>query len=203
MSAVPRHRYTVAEYLALERARDFRSEFYRGEMFAMVGGSMAHSLIAANLIGELRNALKHRPCRVFTTDMRIECPSGLFTYPDVSVVCGEPQLRDDHRDTLQNPLLIAEVLSESTEAYDRGRKFELYRSIPSLLDYLLVPQDRACIQRFSRPGADSPWMVTVIDGLEAVIPIPSLAVTLPMAEIYAKVDLPSAEVLPRSDERRA
>lgn len=202
MSAVSRHRHTVAEYLALERTRDFRSEYYRGEMFAMVGGSMAHRLIAANFIRELGNVLKHRPCRVFTTDMRVECPSGLFTYSDVSVVCGEPQLRDDHHDTLQNPLLIAEVLSESTEAYDRGRKFELYRSIPSLRDYLLIPQDRACIQRFSRPDTESHWTVNVIDGIEASLPIPSLAVTVPMVEIYAKADLPAAEALTQPDERR-
>src|SRR5207302_572820 len=142
MSAVPKPLLSPQEYLARERLADFRSEFYRGEMFTMAGGSPRHSLIKTNLLGELRNALKGRPCTAYDSDLRIRVSAtGLYTYPDASVLCGELQFDDEHRDTVLNPALLAEVLSDSTEAYDRGKTFTHYRQIVSLQEYLLVSQD--------------------------------------------------------------
>ena len=193
MSAITVKHYTVEEYFDLERTRDGKSEYYRGEIFAMSGGSEAHSLIGANCIRELGNALKSRPCRVYTSDMRVKCPTGLYTYPDASIVCGKPELLGNRYDTLLNPLVIFEVLSESTEAYDRGKKFEHYASIPSLRDYVLIPQDRAIIQRFSRESDVAPWMVTIVNGLEATLELPSAEVSVLLREIYAKVEFPPAD----------
>jgi len=138
----PAARLTEAEYLALERSAPFKSEFFDGEMFAMAGGSPMHSLMGANLIGELRSKLKGGPCRPFTSDLRIKIEAtGLFTYPDVSVICGPLHFVEGTDDTVVNPTLIVEVLSDSTEAYDRGEKFQHYRQMPSLKEYLLLASD--------------------------------------------------------------
>src|SRR5438132_1113204 len=121
MSAHSHSRLTPEEYLAIERAAEFRSEYYQGLMYAMAGGSPSHSWIIGNTAGELRSALKRGPCRVSSTDLRIRVSAkGLYTYPDVVVVCGEPRFADDQKDTLLNPIVLIEVLSPSTEAYDRG-----------------------------------------------------------------------------------
>ena len=125
--------FTPAEYLALERAADAKSEYLDGEIVAMTGGSRAHSLIAANLVRELGNALRERPCEVYGSDLRVSVAlAGLYAYPDVTVVCGQPTFTDDERDTLENPTVIVEVLSPSTEGLDRGAKFTRYRRLPSL-----------------------------------------------------------------------
>jgi Uma2 family endonuclease len=180
-------RLTETEYLECERRAEFRSEYFDGEMFAMVGGTRAHSLIATNLAGELRAALKQTNCVADNTDLRVKIEAtGLFTYPDVSVVCGEQRFLDDELDTLLNPTLIGEVLSDSTEAYDRGKKFEHYRQIPGCREYLLVSQKEPRIEQFVRQP-DGEWILREATGPDAQIRLPSLGISLRLAEVFAKV----------------
>ncbi len=151
--AAGRRTWTPAEYLAWERAAPDKHEFLGGEIFAMAGASFAHNKIVGNIVGELRDALRDRPCDVTPSDLRVKIPAvGLYTYPDAVVVCGEPQFEDDKLDTLLNPTVIVEVLSDSTEAYDRGKKFRYYRTIPSLRDYVLV----GFFDRFRRSPSEEP-----------------------------------------------
>lgn len=192
MATVPKPRYTVEEYLALERRTEMRHEFYAGEIFAMGGASEAHVLIVANLTRELGTQLRHRPCKVYPTDMRVRIArTGLYTYPDITVVCGEARFDDDHFDTLLNPKLIVEVLSESTERYDRGKKFEHYRKIESLTDYVLISQDAAHIEHYERH--EDGWLLTEADDLASSIAIPSIGCELRLAEVYHNVELGSGE----------
>jgi Uma2 family endonuclease len=178
-------RLSEAEYLQIERRAEFKSEFFDGEMFAMAGGSRAHSLIAANLVRELGNRLKGRPCVVFNSDLRVKVEAtGLFTYPDVSAVCGPQRFLEE--DTLLNPSLLAEVLSESTEAYDRGLKFGHYRQIPSLREYLLISQSEPRLEQFVRQDSGH-WVLRDAVGLEAELELPSLNITLALAEVFANV----------------
>src|ERR1017187_5873973 len=157
MSTLPKTYLTPEQYLEIERKAEFKSEYYQGEMFAMAGARWAHNLILLNLASELRQQLRSRPCSVTSSDMRVRVNAkGLYTYPDVVVVCGEPQFLDERRDTLLNPTLIVEVLSESTEQYDRGRKFEHYRPLESLAEYLLVSSERVSVERYTRQP-DGSW----------------------------------------------
>jgi Uma2 family endonuclease len=186
----PNRRLSEAQYLAMERAAEFKSEFFDGEMFAMAGGSRRHSLIASNLIRELGNQLKGRPCVVFNSDLRIKIEaSGLFTYPDVSVVCGPSKTFAGADDTLVNPVLLGEVLSDSTEAYDRGKKSEQYRQIPSLREYLLISQKEPHVELMVRQ--EKQWILREASGLDATIELPALAITLSLSEIYLNVVLVS------------
>ena len=186
--AQPTRRLTEAEYLEQERRADFKSEFFAGEMFAMAGGTRAHSLIAVNLARELSTSLKGRPCVVFNTDLRIKIEAtGLFTYPDASVGFGQQRFLDELADTLLNPAVIVEVLSDSTEAYDRGKKFEHYRQITTLREYLVISQKEARVELFSK-GTDGQWSLREAAGLNATIQFPSLQVTIALAEIYANVE---------------
>ena len=181
------HRLTELEYLTLERAAELKSEFFEGEMFAMAGGSPMHSLIATNLASEVRNRLKGRPCVPFNSDLRLKIvDSGLYTYPDLSVVCGPLEFSDEQEDTITNPTVLAEVLSDSTEGYDRGKKFEHYRRIHTLREYLLVSHREPRIEQFVL-GDDGEWRLREAVGLDAQILLPSLQVTLPLAEIFANV----------------
>ena len=181
---------TTEEYLDIERRAETRSEYFNGQMFAMVGASRAHNLIAINTAAELRQQLKGRPCETYTSDMRVRIQAtGLYTYPDVVVVCGEPLFEDDHVDTLLNPTLLIEVLSESTESYDRGRKFSHYRSVASVAEYLLVAQDEYHIDQFVKQP-DGRWMLSEIRSLEAVAELTSIQCTLKLQEIYDRVVLP-------------
>src|SRR5947209_3009314 len=146
MSSVPKTLLTTQEYLARERKAEFRSEFYRGEMFAMAGASWEHTLIKDNIAHEARNQLDDGPCRVLTSDLRVKVDAtGLYTYPDVIIVCDEPMFEDRMFDTLLNPRCLMEVLSDSTEKYDRGEKFKHYRRVPSLQEYILIAQDEALV----------------------------------------------------------
>src|SRR5262245_46847116 len=130
-------RVTPEQYLVLERKADFKSEYLNGYIIAMAGASREHNLIAGNLHGELRSQLKGRPCETYVSDMRVFIDrTGLYTYPDIVAVCGEARFQDDGVDTLLNPTVIVEVLSDSTERYDRGRKFGHYRQLPSLREYV-------------------------------------------------------------------
>lgn len=187
--AIPKtvRQLTETEYLAIERAAEFKSEFFDGETFAMAGGSPMHSLIATNLASEVRTHLKGRPCVPFNSDLRLKIvASGLYTYPDLSVVCGPLEFADEQEDTITNPTLLAEVLSDSTEGYDRGKKFEHYRQIPTLREYLLVSQKEPRIEQFVR-GDDGEWRLREAAGLEAQIQVTSLQISLSLAEVFASV----------------
>jgi Uma2 family endonuclease len=189
MSAIPKPLLTAEQYLERERRADFRSEFYRGEMFARAGGPPPHSLITANIICELGIALKGGQCTAYESNLRIRIPvTGLYTYPDASVICGSLEYDDEHHDTVINPTLFVEVLSDSAEAYDRGKKFNHYRQLDSLQELLLVAQDSARVERFAR-NAGGTWTLTVVTGLDRSLHLPSIAVTISLAEIYDKVDL--------------
>jgi len=179
---------TPEEYLAYERKSETKNEYLGGELFGMAGASERHNLIVANLVAEFRSQFKRRPCKVYPSDMRVKIPAtGLYTYPDVSVVCGEAEFEDDHRDTLLNPTLIVEVLSDSTEAYDRGKKFEHYRTLDSLSDYLLVAQDSPSVEHYVRQPDDK-WLLTPYKSLQSAIALASVDCTLSLVEVYDKVD---------------
>jgi Uma2 family endonuclease len=174
-------------YLERERAAEYKSEYYGGEVFAMSGGTINHSLISTNTISVLHAALKGTGCRVFNSDLRVYIPaSGLFTYPDASVVCGDVELLDDRADNLLNPVLLVEVLSPSTESYDRGTKFALYRSIPSLEEYMLVSQDQRRVEVF-RKDTSGRW---VLYDVEDAVELASVGCTIPVEDLYAGVELP-------------
>lgn len=194
MSAAPQKRYTPQEYLALERAAPFKSEYYRGEILARAGANRQHCRIGVNLVARLGQQLRPTPCEAFGSDMRVRVlPTGLYTYPDVSVACGELEFEDRAADTLLNPKAIFEVLSKSTEAYDRGKKFDHYRHIPSLTEYVLVSQTEPLVERFVRQPDDS-WRLTVFRGLEAVLELEAVPCRLRLADIYFKVSFEPEEV---------
>lgn len=180
-------RLTPMEYLTIERAAPTKSEFYDGEMFAMAGGTALHSLIGTNVTGEFRNKLRGKHCVPYNADLRIQVQAtGLFTYPDLSIICGPLQFADAD-DTVTNPSVLVEVLSPSTEAYDRGQKFLQYRQIPSLREYLLVSQHEPLLELFVRQD-NNLWSLREAAGLDARLEIPSLEITVSLAEIYANVD---------------
>jgi Uma2 family endonuclease len=165
MSAIPKPYLSSAEYLAFERQSESKHEYFRGELFAMSGASQSHVTIFMNTSHLLVGQLKGRSCRAFGADMRVKVsPTGLYTYPDLVVVCGRPRFADKELDTLLNPTVIVEILSKSTEAYDRGEKFAHYRTLDTLTDYLLISQDRALIEHFTRQ-ADGGWLLTESAGL--------------------------------------
>jgi Uma2 family endonuclease len=180
---------TPEEYLAIERQAEYKHEYIDGEMIAMPGASREHNVIVANLIIELGPQLKERPCEVYPSDMRVKIPAtGSYVYPDVIVVCGEPRLEDEHLDVLLNPTVVIEVLSDSTESHDRGKKFEYYRTLESVVEYVLVAQDAYRVEKFVRQSA-SHWLFSETHGLEAVIPLDSIQCHLALKEIYRKVSL--------------
>jgi len=185
---------TEAEYLEIERAAEFKSEFFDGEMFARAGGTPQHSLIATNLTAEVRNRLKSHACVPYNADLRIKIEAtGLCTYPDLSVICGPLQFAEGTDDTVINPTLLVEVLSDSTEGYDRGKKFEHYRQIPTLHGYLLVSQKEPRVEQFMRQ-ADGHWLLNEAAGLEAALELPSLRISLSLAEVFAKVNFVPAPI---------
>ena len=178
---------TPVEYLRLERAATYRSEYFRGEIFAMADGSPKHSRIKTNVLSQLNSRLRGQPCATYDSDLRIKCPTGLYTYPDASVICSELEFDDEQRDTVLNPTLLVEVLSKTTEAYDRGKKFDHYRTIPSLREYVLVSQDEPTIQRFLRNDDDT-WTLSVATGFDQTITLRSIGIDLPLSEVYERVD---------------
>lgn len=188
MSAQPieKRDWTPQEYLAWERQQPARHELFQGEVFAMGGATREHNLLVVNITAELRNALRKKPCETYPSDMRVKVPAaGLYTYPDASVVCGKPEFEDANFDTLLNPLVLVEVLSDSSERYDRGKKFEQYRSIPSLTDYVLVSQDHVLVEHFRR-GEGGTWVLSEVRAggrVELLGP----ACALDIDEIYFKV----------------
>ena len=179
---------TPQEYLALERKAHCKSEYLDGHIIAMSGASFKHSLIISNISGELHLQFKGRGCSVHTNDMRVRPnPRDSYFYPDVVVVCGEPQFEDEVFDTLLNPIVIVEVLSPSTEAYDRGEKFRRYQQLASLKEYVLVSQDKVWIEHHRRHGAQ--WILSHYRTLEEVLPLPSIGCEVPLHDIYARVIL--------------
>src|SRR5580704_6793721 len=181
LSATP---LSEEEYLRLEREAEYKSEFHDGQMFAMAGGSPNHAYLSAEVTVILG---RQRPpgCRVFSSDLRIKVArAGLYTYADCTVICGELQLHGDQKDAVLNPLLIVEVLSPSTEAYDRGKKFELYRTIESFREYLLVHQDRRHVEYYSKQD-DGSWLLREHSGEDATVAIARLNVQIPLADLYA------------------
>src|ERR1051326_6841621 len=181
-------RLTAAEYLRIERAAEYRSEFFNGEMFAMAGGTPRHSRIKTNLVGALNNGLRGNRCTVHDIDLRIRvAATGLYTYPDASVFCEKFSFDDEHQDTVLNPTLLAEVLSDSTEAYDRGKQFNHYRQIPSLKEYLLIAHDSPRVERLAR-NSDNTWTLTICTGLDQKLELPSIGITISLAEIYDRVE---------------
>lgn len=187
MTTRPDVRLTPEEYLRIERAAEWKSEYIDGEMFAMSGASPRHVLITSNLVRELGNQLRDTPCAAYPADLRVATDKlRHYTYPDVVVACEPLQFADEHRDTITNPVLIAEVLSESTEKYDRGAKFERYRAIPTLAEYMLVAQDRVHIELYTR-HANGTWVLREWNDPGAEIDLTSLRCRLKVAEVYAKV----------------
>jgi len=192
---------TEAEYLAIERAAPFKSECFAGEMFAIAGGSAMHSLIAVNLAAELRAKLKSRPCDAFNSDLRIKIEAtGLYTYPDVSVVCGPLQYVAGTNDTILNPVLLVEVLSDSTEAYDRGEKFQMYRQIPSFKEYVLASQRLPRLEHFARRSNDE-WALRTVEGRDASLTLPCLEVTIDLNEVFAGVEFEPLPIRPQVQHR--
>ncbi len=183
---------TPEEYLALERRAETKSEYFNGEMFAMVGASREHNVVSGNIFREINQQLRGTPCESYTSDMRVRIPAtGLYTYPDVIVVCGEPEFDDDQVDTLINPTLInptliVEVLSGSTESYDRGKKFGHYRSVESITEYLLVAQDECRIEQFVKQ-TDGRWLLSEAGSLDGSLQLASVPCVLLLKEVYDRI----------------
>jgi Uma2 family endonuclease len=191
MASQPKAFYTPEEYLALERSCETKHEYYNGEIFAMGGASKQHVLIVTNLVVELGSKLKEGPCTVYSADLRVQVAlTGLYTYPDVIALCDEPRFSDEQQDTLLNPALIIEVLSESTKDYDRGGKFEQYRTIESFVEYLLIAQDRPHVEHHTRQPSGT-WILQETNSLEDTIQLKSVPCSLRIADIYAKIDFPA------------
>lgn len=182
------HHYTPEEYLALEREAEFKSEYYFGEIVAMAGGSTEHSIITLNIGGELRARLKGKPCQALSPDAKVRTSvDGLYAYPDVTVVCGDIRYHDDRNDVIVNPTVLVEVLSPSTEAVDRGRKWAQYQNIESLTDYLLVSQNEPRVEHFARHRDDGQWLFSSAVGLDAAVRIASIECVLPLSEVYDRI----------------
>jgi Uma2 family endonuclease len=187
VSTQPKTFLTPEQYLEIERKAESKSEYYRGEMFAMAGARIAHNLLLAHLLRDIGVQLRGTPCEICPSDMRVlVSASGLYTYPDAVAYCGEPRLLDQHFDTLLNPILLIEVLSPSTEAYDRGRKFEHYRSIDSLREYLMIASDRVHADLFTRQSDDR-WLLTSATRLENSLELQSIGCSLNLGSLYKKV----------------
>jgi Uma2 family endonuclease len=181
-----RRNITPQEYIENERQAEFRSEYFAGEIFAMSGATRTHNLIVRNISRRLDPQHEGHACEVYTNDMRVEVsPTGLYTYPDVVVVCGQPRFKDANEDTLLNPTVIMEVLSNSTASYDRGEKFEHYGMLSSLTDYLLIAQDRAAVEQ--RVRTDHGWQLAYYYGLDAMVPLPAIGCALRLSDIYAGI----------------
>jgi Uma2 family endonuclease len=188
--AQEKKRFTPQEYYQLERAATYKSDYYRGEIFAMAGGTIRHSRICTNIVREVGIRLKGSPCEAFESSLRLKNKiTGLRNYPDASIFCGpmEYDEEDPEQETVTNPTVIFEVLSKSTEAYDRGLKSQNYRRIESLQAYILVSQNMPFVEVLQRQ-ADGSWSIREVTGIGASLNIPPLGIDLPLAEIYANVD---------------
>jgi Uma2 family endonuclease len=189
MTSQTKPRYTPEEYLAIERNSEGKNEYFGGEIFAMGGATERHNLITTNILAGLHTQFRGRSCKVYSSDMRVKVNStGLYTYPDIVALCGQARFDDEQKDTLLNPTVIIEVLSKSTEAYDRGRKFEHYRKIDSLTEYLMVSQEKHHVDRYVRQP-DNRWLLSEASNLGDAIQLPSIDCVLALSEIYDKVEV--------------
>lgn len=187
MSAQPQSFLTPQDYLDWERQQETRHEFLDGHVFAMTGASRAHNVLCLNIAASLHQQLRGKPCEIYANDMRVKVSeTGMYTYPDIVAVCGEPRFEDAAVDTLLNPVLIIEVLSETTERHDRGAKFTHYRSLASLREYLLISQTECRVERYARqPG--NHWLLTEYQDPEDRIDLTSLDAHLQLAEVYERL----------------
>jgi Uma2 family endonuclease len=176
------------EYLAFERAGEAKHEFYDGQVFAMAGTSLNHARVAKNILKRVDSQSASTGCEAFSGDIRVKVNAqGFYTYPDIVTVCGAPELEDDVLDTLLNPKVIFEVLSPSTEAYDRGSKFALYQGLDTLTDYILVAQDRCRVEHFEREDAGH-WRLSVYDSIEQSLNVRSIGCEIPLSAIFDRVE---------------
>ena len=196
MSAIPKKRLTEAEYLDIEGAAEFRSEFFNGEMFAMAGASREHNELKDNLIVEIGGRLKGGPCRTYSVDMRVHVKrTGLYTYPDIVIVCGRGEFdRYKGVDILLNPQIVIEILSESTARYDRGTKFDNFQCLPSVKEYILVSQDKMCVERFVRQP-DEQWLLTTFDDPAGEFSLATIAIRIPLVDVYRGIELKEPPML--------
>lgn len=195
MSAIPKQRFSEAEYLALESNSEIKHEYFHGEIFAMSGASPEHDRIFGNVFINLGVQLRGKPCEPFSSDIRVRISSRIYTYPDISVVCREAEFTPDNSPSLANPTLIIEILSPSTESYDRGTKFQNYQTLESLQEYVLIAQDKARIETFIR-NADNAWIFRQALGLEATIDLASIQCSLALADVYERITLPDEQIPP-------
>jgi Uma2 family endonuclease len=200
MSSLPKVYFSPEEYLERERRAEYKSEYFVGDIVAMAGAKRNHNLVSNNVSASLTAQLRDAPCEVYANDMRVQADGEKqYSYPDVVIVCGEPQFRDGREDTLLTPTIVVEVLSPSTESRDRGEKFLRYRQISSLTDYLLIAQNERRGEQFIRQ-ADGSWRMVETSN-EGEVRLESVGCTLALANIYNKVVLePSLRLV--SDEPR-
>ena len=186
MSALPEEYISLEDYFKLEETSDSKHEYQQGTIFAMAGASMNHNRIAGAVFASLYNQLTGKPCQPYFSDFRLKIEAlNIYTYPDLSVICGDVQFGDGRQDTFTNPTVLMEVLSKSTEAYDRGKKAECYRTIPSLREYLLIAQDRCHVEHYRRQG--HAWLLTEYSAVAEEAPLDSIACTLSLAAIYHQI----------------
>lgn len=192
MSTQPKAYLTPEEYLAFERGAEYKNEYVDGEVFAMTGASREHNLITINLGREVTQQLRGRPCEAYASEMRVRIPGRGYMYPDLVIVCDEPRFEDGHLDTLLNPTVIVEVLSESTERYDRGKKFSLYRTIESLAEYVLVAQDEYRVEQYVKQP-DARWLLSDHRSPGDVVELASVRCAFALRDVYEKVTLPPGD----------
>ena len=193
MSSVPVPQLTESQYLAIERKASFKSQYYRGEMFAMAGASQIHNTIQASLIRQLGNRLEGTPCQAVGSDLRVlVSATGLYTYPDAVVMCDPAKFLDGQFDTLVTPKILFEILSDSTEKYDRSTKMSHYMQIDSLQEYVLVSQTQPRVEVYQR-STDGKWSYSDASGLAAAITLESVGITLPLSDIYLRVEFPASD----------
>ncbi|QHT69702.1 Uma2 family endonuclease [Rhodocytophaga rosea] len=180
--------YTKEEYFALEETSEDKFEFENGEVFAMSGGTANHSLITGNIITALNIALGNKNCRVFSSDMKTAIDAAeSYVYPDAQVICGKVEYAEGRNDIVTNPLLVVEVLSDSTERYDRGKKFKKYQTLSSFKEYVLISQAEPLVETFVRQD-ENHWLYTFTEGMDSVVQFPSIGVAIAIADIYRKVE---------------
>lgn len=189
--ALPQRRYTPDDYFLIELGSSLKHEYLRGEIFAMAGATVAHNEIQANVLTMLRTRLRGQQCRAYGSDFRITTPAGFLTYPDLAVVCGPIALLPDRPDTATNPQVLVEILSDATREYDRGQKFTLYKTIPTLREYVLIEQTRRDIEHWRR-GRDGAWTARRTVAPDATLRLNSLRISLPLVEIYDGVEFKGA-----------
>lgn len=182
----PQRHYTLDEYFAVETDSLVKHEFFGGEIFAMAGASLSHNHVAANVLAHLRIGLRGSGCNAFGSDLRIRTPSGLFTYPDISVICGPVELVGGRPDTATNPVVLVEVASDSTREYDAGEKFALYKAIPTLREYLLIEPDRVRVEQWQLKRGGR-WTAKSYAELHATVKLSSVPVPLVLTDVYREV----------------